>query len=776
MSINAKITAMALSLSLIPLIIAIVVMYNVAVHDASKAVKEVVDKELIAIRGARKDVIEDYFNAIRSQIISFSNDRMVINAMREFTQAYEILERNTGSHDIASYRRELTRYYRGEFDQEYSKLNQSQFVDVDSLVTNLDDLSIYLQYHYIQNNSNPLGEKHRLDGAQDGSVYSQVHQRYHPHIRQYLELFEYYDIFLVHPESGDIIYSVFKELDYSTSLKHGSYSGSGIGRVFDKVAGTRDPHDVAIVDFEPYLPSYEAPASFIASPIFDGQDLVGVLIFQMPVGRINSIMTSDQEWKNVGLGNTGEAYLVGPDSKARSTSRYLLEQENAYLKALAVAGVDSSLAKEIAARGDNVGFQNIDTQGVRSALNGETTVQAYTGYMGYPVLSASAPLDIDGLDWGIVVEMSQDEAYSSIKVMTNNMLKAALIITLVIAVIACLVGVFLALRISTPIRLLSQSIQDIERNKDLTMQIECGSSGEIGDMTRAFNGMLGTFKNLILQVITAVNQLSVAAEQMSQATRETRDGANEQRQETVQLAIAMNEMALSFREVASNASDTSESASQVTEGATTAQSLMTQASESLSQLANNMDHSKCVTDNLNKESEKIGEVLDVIRGVADQTNLLALNAAIEAARAGEQGRGFAVVADEVRTLAVRTQSSTDEIQEMIRELQRIAREVAAIVDESNVQSKSTFAKASKARESVDQISSAISLIDERNAEIACATEEQSTVAGKIHQSVSSIQRISESTDSTAEETLSASQELAMMSSELRALVNSFKVS
>ena len=183
----------------------------------------------------------------------------------------------------------------------------------------LDGDAISLQYEYIQNNPNELGSKDLLDQAADGSGYSESHKLYHPIIRNYLEKFGYYDIFLVDIVSGDIVYSVFKEVDYATSLRDGPYASTNLGRAFSEAAKSSWKDSVAFVDYQTYPPSYEAAASFIASPIFDGDKKIGVAIFQMPIGRINDILS-----ERTGLGESGETYAVGSDHLFRNDSRFLL--------------------------------------------------------------------------------------------------------------------------------------------------------------------------------------------------------------------------------------------------------------------------------------------------------------------------------------------------------------------------------------------------------------------------------------------------------------------
>ncbi len=178
----------------------------------------------------------------------------------------------------------------------------------------LDNDSFAMQYNFINNNSNPLGSKAQLDHAQDRSSYSSIHQDFHPDARTFLEKFGYHDIFLVDIKSGDIVYSVYKEIDFSTSLLDGPYANTGAGQVF-RDATTLNQGEVAFSDFAICRPSYDTPASFIASPIFEKGIRTGILMFQLPLNRITQAMR-----ERAGLGNTGETYLVGEDHLMRSDS------------------------------------------------------------------------------------------------------------------------------------------------------------------------------------------------------------------------------------------------------------------------------------------------------------------------------------------------------------------------------------------------------------------------------------------------------------------------
>ena len=310
---------------------------------------------------------------------------------------------------------------------------------------------------------------------------------------------------------------------------------------------------------------------------------------------------------------------------------------------------------------------------------------------------------------------------------------------------------------------------------DLSHNIQATREDEVGQLQRSIGQMTVNLRGLIGGIGDSARQIASAAEQLSAVTEQTRAGVDGQKQETEQVATAMNEMLATSQEVARHAEQASLAATEADRQASQGDQVVAEAIVHIEHLAQEMTRSSQAMQGLQQESRKIGSVLEVIKSVSEQTNLLALNAAIEAARAGEAGRGFAVVADEVRSLAQRTQQSAEEIEELISGLHRGTQQVADIMDNSRSLTDNSVQLTRRAGEALAGITRTVSVIQEMNPQIAAAAEEQTAVAEEINRSVLKVKDVSEQTSAASQETAAASVELARLGTDLQVWVGKFKV-
>lgn len=310
---------------------------------------------------------------------------------------------------------------------------------------------------------------------------------------------------------------------------------------------------------------------------------------------------------------------------------------------------------------------------------------------------------------------------------------------------------------------------------DLLAAVDYQGRDELGRVAAAFNAMRLRMHEMITQVANATGQLAAASEETTAVTVQTSDGIRRQQSETEQVAAAMNEMSATVQDVARNAASAAEAAHAADADAANGRKVLARTVEVINTLAREVENATGVIRSLQDDSNNIGSVLDVIRAIAEQTNLLALNAAIEAARAGEAGRGFAVVADEVRTLASRTQQSTSEIQAMIEKLQGGAANAVKVMETGHRQAGEGVTQVAEAGAALESILQAVTTINDMNAQIASAAEQQSAVAEEINRNIVTVSEIAEQTSVGSQQTAATSEELAQLAAQLQSLVGQFRV-
>jgi methyl-accepting chemotaxis protein len=322
---------------------------------------------------------------------------------------------------------------------------------------------------------------------------------------------------------------------------------------------------------------------------------------------------------------------------------------------------------------------------------------------------------------------------------------------------------------------LKETMVDIANKKDLSIAISTEADDELAEMAGVFNSMIGSFRNLIVQVNQSVDTVNSATQSLSENIHSANEGVDSQIQQTDLVATAVTEMVATVDEIASNTHEAANKAETTHHNAEKGKAGVESTITQIDQLSNTLLESENIVQELAKDSDTIGSVLDVIRGIAEQTNLLALNAAIEAARAGEQGRGFAVVADEVRTLASRTQDSTQEIESIISSLQTRTKDIVSHMAACRTQGQESADQASSAGQMLEEITQDVSMIMEMNTAIATAIQEQSTVASEVNQHVVMIRDVAESSGQAAIQNGQMSEELSQQAEVLNNEVNQFKV-
>ena len=585
------------------------------------------------------------------------------------------------------------------------------------------------------------------NGGINSTGWKQLEQEYGKHLNSINKVNGWYDLFLIDLQ-GNIVFSAAKESDLGMNISNSILAKSSINDAFIK-AQRSDIGTLAISDFKPYPPSNNEPAAFIMAKKSDINGAhIGYIALQFPTNKVNEIMQQRD-----GMGDTGETYLVGQDKRMRSDS-FLDPKGHSIL---------ASFAGTIAENG-------VDTLAVTRAFQGESASAIIADYNGNSVLSSFTTFDLGSFQWALIAEIDESEAFAT----ANALIKISTVIIIISSIIITLTGLFIAKNISVPIVLSVEAAQHVSSG-DLSQTIEVNQSDELGLLQQAMRDMIIRLKGMIEHISASAEQQAAASQELSSITEQTNQNVRRQHQATDQVATAINEMSASIDEVTSRTSEASDTADHSKQLVNTSSSAVNETITQIKKLSEGILESKNLIDEVQEGTANIVNILVVIKGIADQTNLLALNAAIEAARAGEQGRGFAVVADEVRTLAQNTQNSTVEIETMIQSLESKVSKATASMNIGSEQAQDIVHKTHKVTESLSEVEASVALISDMNIQISTATQQQSEVARDISQQVVQISDISVETGDGAKEISAASDELAKLAADLSDQVNTFKI-
>lgn len=486
---------------------------------------------LIEVRDSRAREILSLFDSVENSLLLASRDSAVVDAGVAFSAAVAELDARgaaagaveepglEGSSGVltAEQERELEAYFTDDFGPKLNAASGDQ-ADASSFIP-ASAAARYLLYHYTVKGG---AEASSVDDAGDGSTWSRVHAGAHDYLRRLANLNGYPGLVLISPE-GQVVYSVNKDVDLGADLVRGPHSYTNLALAFQKAMSGNRLDTVTFTDFEPYAPALDEPTGWAVSPLASDDAIVGAIGVRLPVERIDTVMTGGRNWKDSGLGDSGEVYLVGLDKTMRSVSRDLVEDPERYLAAATAAGLPRDLAEKAVEHGQTLLLQHVRTEAVDRAFAGETGVHTSNNYLNVNSISAYAPLSPDGvMRWAIVAEIDAEEALAPVADFTRNLAISSAILVGVVSLISVIIA-GIAVR---PLYRLRDAARRIAAGES-GVQVEAGESDELADVAAAFNDMSRSLelKNALLEEQRDENERLLRTLMPERVAQRYREGA-----------------------------------------------------------------------------------------------------------------------------------------------------------------------------------------------------------------------------------------------------------
>ena len=833
MKIGRKLLIGAAALTLLPLALTSGLLWQGATSLSSDTVNNQVTLQLAALRDQKaqqlKDEVDHHLNALRA----LGANRATVEAMSKFKASFYSAAKDypKSAAQEPGQRQEMLAYVASQFGPEFAKRNPSQAPDLTAMMEARDPNVVLLQHEFIVENPNKLGEKEKLLAADASFAYNDIHAQYHSSFERAQKLFGFYDIFLIDTATDQVVYTVFKELDFGSRLTDGIAAKSKLAEAYFRVKNAKSRDDAYLSDFEPYIASYNDQAAFAAVPVFDGDRQIGVLAMQYPIDKITATINSGKSWEKIGLGATGDVYVVGTDKLTRTDLRDVLVSKAKFLSAMGsrVGPVARTLIDK---KNSSVGTINVDSPAVSDALAGRTGVSRFNDFRGVPMIGAYAPLSVQGLNWGIVTAISESEAEAPVTALSRDTLWRSLAVATLALLIVGVSMVFVLRRFTAPIHRLHATVIAVAKGKS-GARSKLTQADEIGELGRAFDkllderiaqlegihedneqlnasviallqtvfqlsnkdltaraevteGVIGTLSSSINQfsdetsgTLAEVNQIAhkvrEASEFVNRQANRVDQSAQDERRALERMSSSLERATVQLGQLARLSEDSNAVAEKVSSATEDALRAVSATVEGMDELRESISETEKRFKRLGERSQEISSAVDLIGTISERTHMLAMNASMQAATAGEAGRGFAVVAEEVQRLSESSRQATATIAQLVQNIQLDTNETLHTMNRliTQVVAQSRQAQAAGKQMTITQTTSAqlVQLVQR----IAMFSEQQAQIARDLQTSVKKLNEDSELTVTAISEQSRSTITLVDFSHRLADAVSQFKL-
>ncbi len=821
-----------------------------------ESVQKNVANQFTAVRVSFSRQINDYFQSARAQIASQAESASVQTALNEFTAArrslfQQLTAEGFNAADPAftlSLDDSLRRYYEDNLISKLALARGTAERENADLFLPRDREARLLQFVYTVKNPASPGQKFLNNATTDiignegfdrslreafyRSDYAVANNRHHPYFRAIAERFGYEDIYLIDPD-GNVVYSLAKELDFATSVRPVPGRTSALGDLF-AAAWYADPSATAdldsrvmISDFVRYDVTYDNAAVFMSTPVSDNMSRsLGVLVFRLSLAKIYSILNAGGRPEDAGLGQTGEAFLVGRDFRLRSDVRYPEQLLTGQRRVLSSRSGDAVGATGVLAA-------TVDSNAARAVFSdapdaAPASVGTYQSYRGEEVLGAFGPLSVAGLDLGLIVEQTSREAFSQVRDLLRFLLIIGGIVLLIVAIFSIITASAVLLPLSALTRVAGRiaggdnSVRAPELSRDeiglfassfnqmvdarvdaqekaekenallqadIRQMLEVVSDAADGDLTvrahvtegalgnvaDAFNLMMENIADTLKQVVVSTARVNTAAQTFRDSSESMAQGAAEQATQIGFTTLAMNQITSNLKVVSLNAESANSAADEARRSAEAGDAAVREVVAGMERIRRAVQAGARKIKRLGERSMEITSIVNSIQSISQQTDMLALNASIEASRAGEEGRGFAIVAEDIRKLAERAQAAAREIETLVSTIQGDTNEAVIVMEEQTSEVEREARVVSSAGQELEHIRHSITESAMLISAMNTAAKEQADGASHVLEAMNVVQTIAEHAEGDSRRNRENSVGLTVLADDLLKSVAQFKV-
>jgi methyl-accepting chemotaxis protein len=833
MNVRPKMLLAATALVLIPLAVTAFLLWRNASNLAGGTIEKLTETQLTALRDLKARQISSEVESRVSALQLLAAQRSTVDSMKQFKAGFSSSTKDYAKpFDIAKSQARASEFITKEFNAEFAKRNPGAAPDLSAFVAGRTREAVLLQQLYIFDNPAKLGEKSQLNAAEGDFAYNRTHALYHPGLERAQKLQGFYDIFMVDVDTDTVVYTVFKELDFATRLAPSTdiAAKSKLAEAYQQAKQMR-AGQVYLSDFEPYLASFNDQAAFLSTPIFEGEKLVGVLMAQYPIDKITSTLSSDRLWERIGLGKSGDVFMVGGDFLMRSDARYLLETKESFL-ALLKDRLTPAALQTLTKKDSSIGIVKIESDATRAALAGKLEYLRFVDYRGIECFGAVTPIKLQGQLFALVAKIDIAEALEPIDNLRQQTLTAAALLALAALVIAGVAIFFAVNRFMQPISKLRKTVADVNSGS-LDARAKLSEQDEIGELGRAFDGLLDeritelkkasaeneSLNNNVITLLQTVFQLSskdltvrapvgedvigTLASSINQLSDETgralaqvqriatdvRNASESIGQQAVRVdntnreeRVALEAMALNLNAATQQLAEVATLSERSSRAAVDASSATQSALDAVAGTVSGMENLRdSIVDTekrfaqLGERSQEISTAVRLIYSISERTHVLAVNASMQAAAAGEAGRGFAVVADEVQRLAESSRKATGQISQLVQNIQAdtgetlftMSRLIKQVVEQAT-QAQKAGVQMNLSQNTTEQL---IRLVQQ----IGSLSEVQAQLAGELRASVTKLGVDAQETTDAIEQQSESSLVLMQYSEQLTQAVSQFKL-